>query len=168
VAAELRPPTTRLVVAQLRPDPENKTHNPPPPTPSQPSTATTTWREEDILTRCGITDLDVLVEHCLAARRAPDKSTGRWTRHTLLAAIQLALSRGWPGALIEPALLTVASDPATRSPMGLVEASPWWDTIPTPPGDAPEAVRYPRAVGRRLVKPLTGWGRRSRVKKRFG
>ena len=128
------------VAAELRPDPENKTHTPPPPTPSQPSTATTTWREEEVLSRCGITDLDHLVERCLAARQALDKPTGRWTRHTLLAAIQLALSRGWPGALIEPALLTVASDPDTRSPMRLAEAGPWWDTTPTPPGDAPEAA----------------------------
>jgi hypothetical protein len=133
------------VAAQLRPDPENKTHNPPPPTPSQPSTATTTWREEDILTRCGIPDLDVLVQHCLTAWQALDKPTGRWTRQTLLAALllaalQLALSRGWPGALIESALLAVASDPETRSPMRLAEAGPWWDTTPTPPGDAPEAA----------------------------
>jgi hypothetical protein len=110
------------VAAQLRPDPENKTHNPPPPTPSQPST--TTWREEDILTRCGIPDLDALVERCRRARQALDKPTGRWTRHTLIAAIQLALTRDWPPALIDTALLTVASDPDTRSPMRLAEAAP--------------------------------------------
>jgi len=57
------------VAAELRPDPENTTQEPPPPTPSRPSMAATTWREEDVLTRCAITDLDVLVEHCLTARR---------------------------------------------------------------------------------------------------
>jgi hypothetical protein len=81
-----------------------------------------------------------LVERCLAARRALGKPTGRWTRHTLLAAIQLALTRGWPAPLIEPALLVVASDRETRSPMRLAEAGPWWDTTPTPLGDAPETA----------------------------
>jgi len=127
------------VAADLRPDPENKTQEPPPPNPSRPSgRATTTCRGEDILTRCGIPELEVLVEHCLTARRALDKPTGRWTRHTLLAAIQLALTRGWPAPLIEPALLVVAADPETRSPMRLAEAGPWWDTDtapPSPPSD---------------------------------
>ena len=84
------------VAAELRPDPEKKTQEPPPPTPSRPSQAPTAWREEDVLTRCAITDLDVLVERCRHARQALDKPTGRWTRHTLIAAIQLALTRGWP------------------------------------------------------------------------
>ena len=119
------------VAAELRPDPEKKTQEPPPPTPSRPSNAATTWREEDVLTRCAITDLDVLVDRCRRARQALDKPTGRWTRHTLIAAIQLALTRGWPPPLIESALLTVAGDPDTRSPMRLAEAGPWWDTHPT-------------------------------------
>ena len=119
------------VAAELRPDPEKKTQEPPPPTPSRPSNAATTWREEDVLTRCAITDLDVLVDRCRRARQALDKPTGRWTRHTQIAAIQLALTRGWPPPLIESALLTVAGDPDTRSPMRLAEAGPWWDTHPT-------------------------------------
>ena len=93
--------------------------------------AATTWREADVLARCAITDLDVLVEHCLTARRALGKPTGRWTHHTLIAAIQLALTRGWPGPLIESALLAVVADPDTRSPIRLAEAGPWWDTHPT-------------------------------------
>ena len=125
------------MAAELRPDPEKKTHNPPPPTPSRPSHATTAWRDEEVLTRCGITDLDALVERCRRARQALDKPTGRWTRHTLMAAIQLALTRGWPPPLIEPALLTVAADPDTRSPMRLAEAGPWWDTHPRPHDPAP-------------------------------
>ena len=74
------------VAAELRPDPEKKTQEPPPPTPSRPSQATTRWREEEVLTRCGITDLDAVVERCRHARRALDKPTGRWTRHTLMPA----------------------------------------------------------------------------------
>ena len=119
------------VAAEPRPDPEKTTQEPPPPTPSRPSNAATTWREEDVLTRCAITDLDVLVDRCRRARQALDKPTGRWTRHTLHAALQLALTRGWPPPLIESALLTVAGDPDTRSPMRLAEAGPWWDTHPT-------------------------------------
>jgi hypothetical protein len=76
-----------------------------------------------------------LVERCLAARRALGKPTGRWSRHTLLAAVQLALTRGWPRPLVEPALLAVAADPETRSPMRLAEAGPWWDTHPAPPDE---------------------------------
>ena len=57
--------STGKVAAELRPDPEKKTQEPPPPTPpSRPSNAATTWREEDVLTRCGFTDLDALVERC--------------------------------------------------------------------------------------------------------
>ncbi len=125
------------VAAELRPDPEKKTHNPPPPTPSRPSGTTAGWREEEVLTRCGITDLDALVERCRHARQALDKPTGRWTRHTLHAALHLTLTRGWPPDLIESALLTVAADPDTRSPMRLAEAGPWWDTHPRPHDPAP-------------------------------
>ena len=66
-----------------------------------------------------------------------DRPTGRWTRHTLHAALQLALTRGWLPALIEPALLSVAADPETRSPMRLAEAGPWWDAHPRPQDPAP-------------------------------
>jgi hypothetical protein len=125
------------VAADVRPDPENKTHTPPPPTPSAPAGATSGWREKEVLARCHITDPDALVEHCLKSRRALGKPTGRWTRHTLLAAIQLALTRGWPARLIEPALLAVAADPDTRSPMRLAEAGPWWDTTPAEPAAPP-------------------------------
>jgi len=122
----------------VRPDPETKTQPPPPPTPSTALTGGSSgWREEEVLARCGITDLDPLVERCLTARRALGKPTGRWSRHTLLAAIQLALTRGWPGRLVEPVLLAVAADPETRSPMRLAEAGPWWDTTPAEPAGSP-------------------------------
>ena len=138
------------VAAEVRPDPEKKTQEPPPPTPSRPSGMTAAWRDADVLTRCGITDLDVLVERCRHARRALDRPTGRWTRHTLMAAIQLALTRGWPPTHIETALLTVAADPDTRSPMRLAEAGPWWDTDPAESADPPrlDGDRPGRAGGR--------------------
>jgi hypothetical protein len=78
-----------------------------------------------------------LVERCRHARQALDKPTGPWTRHTLHAALQLALTRGWPPTHIQSALLTVAADPDTRSPMRLAEAGPWWDTHPAESADPP-------------------------------
>jgi hypothetical protein len=39
--------------------------------------------------------------------------------------------------VVEPALLAVATDPQTRSPMRLAEAGPWWDTTPSEPAGPP-------------------------------
>jgi hypothetical protein len=36
-------------------------------------------------------------------------------------------NRNWPAAHAKAALLSVAADPGTRSPMRLAEAGPWWD-----------------------------------------
>ena len=60
-------------------------------------------------------------------------SPTRWAGPCLLAAIQLALLRGWPPEQIQPALLTLAADRETRSPMRVAEAGPWWDQPPPPP-----------------------------------
>jgi hypothetical protein len=86
-----------------------------------------------VLARCGITDLAALTEHCQAARKALGLSATRWAGPCLLAAIQLALLRGWPAEQIPPALLELAADRETRSPMRLAEAGPWWDQPPPPP-----------------------------------
>ena len=44
------------------------------------------------------------------------------------AALQLAVhARGWPAELAARALLIVAADAESRSPMRLAEAGPWWD-----------------------------------------
>jgi hypothetical protein len=92
-------------------------------------------RSEEQLVRCGIADLPALAQRCQAARQALGLSATRWAGPCLLAAIQLALLRGWPAEQVQPALLTLAADPQTRSPMRLAEAGPWWDqTPPTPPG----------------------------------
>ena len=41
--------------------------------------------------------------------------------------------RGWPAKQIQPALLTLAADRETRSPMRVAEAGPWWDQPPPSP-----------------------------------
>ena len=43
--------------------------------------------------------------------------------------------RGWPPEQIQPALLTLAADRDTRSPMRLAEAGPWWDQPPPRPAE---------------------------------
>jgi len=44
------------------------------------------------------------------------------------AALQLAVRvRQWPAEQAATALLALAGDPDTRSPMRLAEADPWWD-----------------------------------------
>ena len=125
------------VAADLRPNRKQVTESPPPPTPPprpprrRAPRATVeeeppTDQVEVVLARCGITDL--------RARRAlPNvqealgRSPTRWAAPCLLAAIQLALVRGWPPEQIQPALLVVAADRDTRSPMRVAEAGPWWD-----------------------------------------
>jgi hypothetical protein len=127
------------VAADVRPDPEKKTpRTPPPPTPSTIPDSAPPKVEEERLAAAGITDLEALARRCQDARRALGLPTGRWGGRHLAAAVQLALIRGWPPALVQPALLTVAADPVTRSPMRLAEAGPWWDQ-PPPVGDSPTA-----------------------------
>ncbi len=128
------------VAADVRPDPEKETQRtPPPPTPSTAGSAGREPRpvEEERLRACGVTDLEALARRCQDARRSLGLPTGRWGPRHLAAAVQLALVRGWPSALVPPALLTVAADPVTRSPMRLAEAGPWWDQPPV--GDSPTA-----------------------------
>lgn len=120
------------VAADVRPNPEVLTDKPPPPPPSRigrPSTAKTVEDADDaLLLACGITDLDALADRCMAARRSLGKPTARWTARCLAVVIKLAVvTRGWPAASIEAALLSVAADGETRSPARVAEAGPWWD-----------------------------------------
>ena len=86
--------------------------------------------DEALLDACGITDLDALAQRCAAARRALGKPTARWTARCLSVVIKRAVvTRGWPAASIEQALLAVAGDPDSRSPARVAEAGPWWDTV---------------------------------------
>jgi hypothetical protein len=124
------------VAAPMRHNPEffTESSTPPPPTPVESDTADAeaprSWAEEAdrLITECGIGDWDGFVAQCQALRRQLGQPTGRWSKHCLLAAIQLAVrARDWPAAQAKTALLSVAADPATRSPMRLAEAGPWWD-----------------------------------------
>jgi hypothetical protein len=91
-------------------------------------------RERVLLAQCGIDDLDALASRCQGLRRALGQPTGRWTAPCLALAVRLAVTnRGWPPADVVPALLAVASDPLTLSPVRVAEAGPWWDTPPAQP-----------------------------------
>lgn len=84
--------------------------------------------EKALLDACGIDDLDALAERCIQARRALGQPAGRWRAPCLLVAVKLAVvTRGWPVTDVIPALLAVAADPATMSPVRVAEAGPWWD-----------------------------------------
>ncbi|HZV27263.1 MAG TPA: hypothetical protein VFG00_13340, partial [Acidothermaceae bacterium] len=137
------------VAASLRHNPEffTESSTPPPPTPTPDAAdavVSRSWAEEAdrLITECGIDDWDGFVVECQSLRRQLGQPTGRWSKHCLLAAIQLAVrARHWPAAQVRAALLSVAADPNTRSPMRLAEAGPWWDepvVRDTPAGDAAE------------------------------
>jgi hypothetical protein len=87
-----------------------------------------------LLADCAITDLDALARRCAHRRAALGHGTTRWQPACLVTALQLAVRvRGWPAPLAAEALLAIAADPATRSPMRLAEAGPWWDIAAEPP-----------------------------------
>jgi hypothetical protein len=132
------------VAADLRPNRKQVTQSPPPPTPphrpprrraarAQAEEESTTARSDEVLARCGIADLGALTERCQTSRTALGLPPTRWAAPCLLAAIQLAVLRGWPPEQIQPALLTLAADRETRSPMRVAEAGPWWDQPPPVP-----------------------------------
>ncbi|BEP13932.1 hypothetical protein acdb102_22430 [Acidothermaceae bacterium B102] len=138
------------VAANLRPNPEHLTQT----ETSSPATnhddpdrdrlpASNPWREEEdrFLTSLGITDMDTYVNDVQALRTDAGAPTGRWSRPPLVAALQTAVrARGWPEHLAPAALKAVAADPATRSPMRLAEAGPWWDlTQPAPDAEGPNS-----------------------------
>ena len=122
------------VAAEVRPNPEILTDIPPPPTPSRRGRSAPTPVEvadHDLLDACGITALDELARQCMTARQVLGKPTTRWTARCLAVVIkQAVVTRGWPPASMEQALLAVAQDPESRSPARVAEAGPWWDTLP--------------------------------------
>jgi hypothetical protein len=124
------------VAANLRHNPEflTQSETPPPPAVTPPADASadvaTSWEEvaDRLKAECGIGDWDAFVADCQRLRGAVGQPVGRWSSQCLLAALQLAVrGRGWPATRAAAALLLVAADPATRSPMRLAEAGPWWD-----------------------------------------
>jgi hypothetical protein len=124
------------LAAPERPDPQHFTQsNPPPPPASRAPRARLLPREVDAeqLARLGVQDLPRLERRCLQLRRDLSKPTTRWAAPCLVMALQLAvLHRGWPADKAPRALLLVAADPATVSPMRLAEAGPWWDAAELP------------------------------------
>ncbi len=144
------------VAADLRPDPESLTENPPTPSPlatvpppaageplaardertrgsdgASPNAGAKGY-EPALLAQCGIDDLPGLARDCQALRRGVGAPTARWTASRLLPVIAQATKvGGWPQHLIGPALRALAADPATRSPMRLAYPGPWWDIAET-------------------------------------
>jgi len=127
----------------VRHNPKILTDKPPPPTPSHRSRSAPAPVEEAdqaLLEACGITELDELAAQCMTARQVLGKPTARWTARCLGVVIKLAVvTRGWPPASIEQALLAVAQDPESRSPARVAEAGPWWDTQTPGAGQAMDA-----------------------------
>ena len=131
------------VAAQLRPNPKVSTQEQPPPhgpvtgddTPAGPGRAVEVT-DQALLAACGISDIDDLSRRCAAARRALGQPANRWAPQCLAVAIRMAVvNRGWPPADVVPALLAIAGDRTTRSPVRLAEAGPWWDTPPVTGND---------------------------------
>jgi hypothetical protein len=107
------------VVASLRPDPQQVTQEqPPPPVVSS---------DVELCGLLGVEDLDAVAEACRSARHRLGLPTARWTSRVLAGCLRRALQHGWPAASAVPALLAVAADPQTRSPVRLEHPGPWWD-----------------------------------------
>ncbi len=138
------------LAAAVRPDPKVPTETTPPPTSGEPPGSTAdpapsgmeearpprtsdTCRHAELLATCRITDLDAFTAMVQGLRRDLGQPSVRWSAPCLAAAIQFAVKvRGWPAAHVRDALLLVAADPHTRSPMRLAEAGPWWDHAERP------------------------------------
>jgi len=100
---------------------------------ARPSRKSDTSRPAGLLLACRITDLDAFAATVQGLRRDAGQPSVRWSAPCLRAAIGFAVTvRGWPAAHVRDALLLVAADPATRSPMRLAEAGPWWDHAQRP------------------------------------
>jgi len=90
-------------------------------------------RQAELLVACRITDLGAFTATVQGLRRDVGQPSVRWSAPCLGAAIGFAVTvRGWPAAHVRDALLFVAADPHTRSPMRLAEAGPWWDHAERP------------------------------------
>ena len=86
---------------------------------------------DELATACGIQDWPDFVAEVQAVRRQLNAPATRWAGPHLATALQVATrQRDWPADQAATALLRVAADPQTRSPMRLAEAGPWWDEAP--------------------------------------
>ena len=115
------------VAARMRHNPEFLTERKTPPQ-RLPSLSDRAPGLRGIAETCGISNWSEFGEACRRARRTLGQPVGRWSNPCLGAALQLAvIAREWPAVAAPSALLAVAADPATRSPMRVAEAGPWWD-----------------------------------------
>ncbi len=91
----------------------------------------------ELLAALGVDDLSELALRVRQTREVVGLSTTLWSERCLFDALNRAvLARGWPAERAVDALLAVAGDKASRGPMRLAEAGPWWDSDPTPHKDA--------------------------------
>ncbi|MCU1691882.1 MAG: hypothetical protein JWM64_973 [Frankiales bacterium] len=67
-----------------------------------------------------------LARRVVASRAEAGLSTRAWGPDAIERAVVRAQERGWPTTGVEAALLAVAVDPASRSPLRVAEAGPWW------------------------------------------
>lgn len=109
-------PTSRTdaaeVAADVRPDPESFTES-------------TSPRPED------------LADECRRLRRSLGLPAARWSVCAVERALDRAEERGYERSTAAAALLHVAADPGTISPLRVAEPGPWWTTTPLP--DEPAA-----------------------------
>jgi hypothetical protein len=97
--------------------------------PSRRSTASAADRDE-LLELCGIDDLEVLAGRCQRLRLELGQHAALWSADRLADVLAEAVSRRrWPAQLAAAALVRVAGDPTTRSPMRLACPGPWWDEV---------------------------------------
>ena len=131
------------LAAGVRPHPEVFTEsNTPPPAGSSEDTdgrrrflgrsgASAAHRDE-LLELCAVDDLEVLASRCQRLRLELGQNAALWSADRLLDVLTEAVSRRrWPAQLAAAALVRVAADPATRSPMRVVCPGPWWDKVST-------------------------------------
>ena len=149
----------------MRHDPQPSTQTPPHPTPSaDPPPADAPEGDDppdggtgatELLAACGITDLRALIGQLHDHRRQLSRPITPWSRRRVLAALDdaAAAHHGWPPSDATRALLTIAADRHTTSPMRLTAPGPWWNT---PPPGRPATVQLPRLRhhGRTPPSPL--------------
>ena len=153
------------VAAPVRPDPDPSTQTPPPPEPpaatspvgatgdgeggiSRGTKAAAASRRDDwapVLTAVGLDygpPFQDLIERVAAARLAVGHETHRWRATHLIDALRDAVvDKQWPADRAVPALLHLAGDRTTNSPMRLGCPGPWWDRPPRPTYTAPSEDR---------------------------
>jgi hypothetical protein len=138
------------LAASMRPDPEVLTEsNTPPPAGGSPAETqghhprftgrpSASAGRRELLELCRINDLEVLAGRCQRLRLDLGQNAALWSADRLVDVLTEAVTRrGWPGRLAAAALVRVAADPTTRSPMRLACPGPWWDEVSAAKWTAP-------------------------------